>query len=48
VATAPVLRPVGGWSLPSTPSHGPEMLMALWLRCWQQLGNVPFNVKLVR
>ena len=27
---------------------GPEMLTALWLRCWQQLGNVPFNVKLVR
>jgi 8-hydroxy-5-deazaflavin:NADPH oxidoreductase len=31
-----------------TAAHGPEMLMALWLRCWQQLGNVPFNVKLVR
>src|SRR5205085_7918942 len=31
-----------------TAAHGPEMLMALWVRCWQQLGNVPFNVKLVR
>jgi 8-hydroxy-5-deazaflavin:NADPH oxidoreductase len=31
-----------------TAAHGPEMLMALWVRCWQQLGNVPFNVKVVR
>ncbi len=31
-----------------TAAHGPEMMMAMFTRCWQQLGNRPFNWKLVR
>jgi 8-hydroxy-5-deazaflavin:NADPH oxidoreductase len=29
-------------------AHGPEMFMALWTRCWKQIGTRPFNFKVVR
>lgn len=31
-----------------TSARGAEMLLPLWLRVWGQLGNVPFNFKIVR
>jgi len=31
-----------------TAAHRLEMMMAMWIRCWRQLGNRPFNWKLVR
>ncbi len=31
-----------------TNAHGTEMVMAIWTRCWRQIGNRPFNWKLVR
>lgn len=31
-----------------TAAHGLEMMMAMWIRCWRQLGNRPFNWKFVR
>jgi hypothetical protein len=30
-----------------TAAHGPEMMMAITGRCFQRLGSVPFNIKLV-
>ncbi len=31
-----------------TAAHGLEMMMAIWVRCWRQIGSRPFNWKLVR
>ncbi len=31
-----------------TTARGTEMLMPLWLRVWMAVGNIPFNIKVVR